>query len=235
MRAITFFFTVLLAAVLWMTPVFSQGVEQDQAIMHVVVVNPTQTVFYRRGTAFHVGDGVFYTNAHVVKTPVPEGYTEWYLASTSATRSTESWVGPVSITCVHPLWRGANEGTRAFPYDIARLKAPAVPTSALLLHDRPPQVGQPVTIRGFPLASRAWPPIMYTATGRVADIRGQEHTFRIRIESGFSLGGSSGSPVLTSDGQVLGVAFAGVGVENRTTSELASAIFASAAVEGCPR
>jgi hypothetical protein len=50
---------------------FGQDADQDQAIMNVIVWNPVEARFYRRGTAFHVGNSIFYTNAHVVKKSVP--------------------------------------------------------------------------------------------------------------------------------------------------------------------
>ncbi len=219
---------------------FSQGAEQDQSIMQVVVANHSKGRFFRRGTAFHVGDGIFYTNAHVVKKDVPEGYTDWYLAPTTATTYVDSWVGPISVTCVHPLWRDTGDPARSHPYDVARLRAPlASPLLALPFHDRPPQVGQAVTIKGFPAASRAWPPILYTATGRISEVWRENHWFRIKITSGLALRGSSGSPVLlglpSEEGRVVGIMFAGLGGEDRIASELVSAVFASTALEGCPR
>jgi V8-like Glu-specific endopeptidase len=215
---------------------FGQDADQDQAIMNVIVWNPVEARFYRRGTAFHVGNSIFYTNAHVVKKSVPEGYTEWYLASTTATRYRSSWVGPISTTSVHPRWRDPGDQGSSHPYDVAQLKAPAaLPHFGLPFHDRPPQVGQTVTIKGFPAASRAWPPILYAAMGRISEVRWQDHTFRIDITSGFTLGGSSGSPVLAEDGRVVGIMYAGFGIENRTASTRQAAVFASAALEGCPR
>ena len=204
--------------------------------MHVIVWNPGEARFYRRGTAFHVGDGIFYTNAHVVKKSVPEGYTDWYLASTTATRYRSSWVGPISVTCVHRLWRDTSDPARSHPYDVAQLRAPVVPSfPALPFNDRPPMVGQRVTIKGFPSASRAWPPILYTATGRISEVRWQDQTFRIEIESGFALEGSSGSPVLADDGRVVGIAYARAGERDRSAARVNFAVFTSAAVEGCPR
>lgn len=215
---------------------FGQDADQDQAIVQVIVWNPVEARFYRRGTAFHVGNGIFYTNAHVVKKSVPEGYTDWYLAFTTATRYRSSWVGPISTTCVHPRWRDPGDQGRSHPYDVAQLKAPvALPYSGLPFHDRPPQVGQAVTIKGFPTASRAWPPILYTATGRISEVRWQDQTFRIEIESGFALEGSSGSPVLADDGRVLGIAYARSGERDRSAARVNFAVFTSAALEGCPR
>ena len=94
--------------------------------------------------------------------------------------------------------------------------------------------GERVTIKGFPAASRAWPPIRYTSTGRVTEVRHDTRTFHVAIESGFALGGSSGSPVLAPDGRVLGIVYAGVGVAGRTAGESVAAVFAATAREGCP-
>ncbi len=113
--------------------------------------------------------------------------TTWYLASKSSTRSSDSWLGPVTDSCVHPRWRPPADPTfpnRATPFDVA--------------------------------------------------IIGQDQIFRIQIDSGFALPGSSGSPVFAEDGRVVGIIFSGAS-EGRAAAELASAILVSAALEGCPR
>lgn len=220
----------LLLLLLSITRAESQLVVAEETIRQVVVAKPTGG-FYRRGTAFHVGGGIFYTNAHVVKSPVPEGFTDWYLASTTSTRSRATWLGPFNVTCVHPRWRDPGDPNKSYPYDVARLKIendPALP--ALTLHNQAPIVGQRVTIMGFPSASRGWPPKLYTSTGYVSQVFSPEHVFGIEVQSGFTVGGTSGSPVLAENGRVVGIIY------TRTTppGTIQFAVFTSAALEGCP-
>jgi V8-like Glu-specific endopeptidase len=210
----------------------SQPAGEDQAVMMVIVANADG--FYRRGTAFHVGNGVFYTNVHVVRDQVPEGFTQWYLVGTNATRSRDSWLGPLTVTCMHPMYRGRPESARAFPYDVARLRvAGADNLPALRLSPGFPNVGMRVRTRGFPGASRAWPPVQYTATGRVAEVELTEQIFQVDIESGFALGGSSGSPVIGPDHTVLGIHFAST-TQGRTSAETTFAVTVQAVRSGCP-
>jgi V8-like Glu-specific endopeptidase len=233
--------TLLLAfLLLWsLRPGVSAQANVEEAIRKVIVVNPTEQRFLRRGIAFHVGGGVFYTNAHVVKSPVPEGFTAWYLASNTSTRSISSWLGPVTVSCVHPRWRPTADRTnptRATPFDVAVIRMTEAPDLPVLpFADAAPALGQRVTVKGFPRASRAWPSVLYTATGRIFQIIGQDQIFRIQLDAGLYLGGSSGSPVLAEDSRVVGIAYSGSGVEGRTATDLAGAIFAGAALEGCPR
>jgi len=214
------------------TDAASQPAGEDQAVMMVLVANAEG--FHRRGTAFHVGNGVFYTNVHVVRDQVPEGFTEWYLAGTNATRSRDSWLGPFTVTCMHPMFRGRPESTRAFPYDVARLKvagAENVPSMRLSLGF--PSAGVRVRTKGFPGASRAWPPILYAATGRIAEVDVTDQIFQVDIESGFALGGSSGSPVIGPDNTVLGIHFAST-TQGRTSADTTFAVTVQAVRSGCP-
>jgi S1-C subfamily serine protease len=225
---------VLLALALWAatTSVAAQPADEDRAIMQVVVAGAEG--FYRRGTAFHTGNGVFYTNAHVVRGRVPEGFTEWYLAGTSATRSRGTWLGPFSVTCVHPLYRGRPDASQAFPFDVARLEvggAEGLP--ALRLSSGIPTVGMRVRTKGFPAASRAWPPILYAAQGRIVEIDQTDQVFQVDIESGFALAGSSGSPVIGPDNTVVGILYASTR-EGRASADVTFAVSAQAARSGCP-
>ncbi len=201
---------VVVLAATGFAPVLAQP-DLNGAVMQAVVLNPDTAGFYRRGTAFYVGNGFFYTNAHVVKSPsIPAGFTTWYLAGTTATLSTASWM-PVTVDCIHPAWRPMSDPTRAMPYDIARLKVsgtPALPP-ALTISPRTPSQGMRIRIAGFPAASRGWPPVMYTATGRVAEIYVENQSMLLEMESGFVLEGSSGSPVLADDNSVVGIIYGG--------------------------
>jgi V8-like Glu-specific endopeptidase len=206
----------------------------DEAVREAVVLNPNKPGFYRIGTAFHVGGGTFYTNAHVVHVKVPDGYTQWYLASTSSTRSRDTWLGPATIACVHPRWHDSGDD-RSEPFDVATMKVN--PKSdlppALTLTTRIPVTGDQVTIKGFASASLGWPPKLYTATGRVSELSQSEQAFAIDIESGFALEGSSGSPVLADEGRVVGIVFARSGERDRSAAAQVVAVTVAAMSE-CP-
>ena len=183
-------------------------VPPTDAVLQVLVLNRDTSSFFRMGTAFHLGNGLFYTNAHVVKSPlIPEGFKEWYLAGTTATRTSDSWL-PVTIDCIHPAWRPGSDAAMAAPYDVARLKVtgtPALPP-ALSVSTRSASTGMRVRVVGFPAASRSWPPVLYSANGRVADLSA-EQSMLIAMESGFVLEGSSGSPVLADANTVVGILY----------------------------
>jgi hypothetical protein len=192
------------------TPLLAQTAPTS-AVLQALILNPDTSTFYRRGTAFHVGNGIFYTNAHVVKSPsIPAGFKDWYLAGPNATLSPDSWI-PVTIDCIHPAWRPMSDANRAVPYDIARLKVsgtPALPP-ALTISPRTPSQGMRVRIAGFPAASRGWPPVMYTAIGRVAEMYIENQNMLLEMEAGFVLQGSSGSPVFVDDTAVVGIIYGG--------------------------
>jgi len=191
-----------------LAPVMAQA--PNGAVLQVLVLNRDTSSFFRRGTAFHLGNGLFYTNAHVVKSPsIPEGFKEWFLAGTGATRTSDSWL-PVTVDCIHPAWRPGADATLAVPYDVARLKVsgtPALPP-ALSISVRTASPGMRVRVVGFPAASRGWPPVMYSATGRVSELFVDQNIL-LEMESGFVLEGSSGSPVLAEDNAVVGILYGG--------------------------
>jgi V8-like Glu-specific endopeptidase len=215
---------------------YPQAADTDAAIRQVVVWNPERGARARLGTAFHLGGGIFYTAAHVARAKVPEGFTQLYLAAPTSGETPESWLGPLTVSCVHPHWRGArDDSTRAYPYDVAQLRlqtAPELPS--LSLDIRNPQEGRAAIVKGFPAASRGWPPPMYTARGRIDEVDGGIQAFSVAIQSGFALGGSSGSPVLGDDGRVLGMVFGALNIANRSATELVIASFAKTITDGCP-
>ncbi len=207
----------------------------DEAVREALVLNHDKPSFYRIGTAFHVGGGAFYTNAHVVRAKVPDGYTQWYLASASSTRSRDTWLGPATIACVHPRWRDSGEMNRSEPFDVATLKVNLKSDlpPALTLTTRTPLAGDQVTIKGFASASLGWPPKLYTATGRVSHLWQSEQAFSIDIESGFALEGSSGSPVLDGEGHVVGIVYARSGQRDRSAATQLFAVTV-AGMNECP-
>lgn len=213
----------------------SANAQWEKAVMAVLAVNPSEGKFLKRATAFHVGEGMFYTNAHVVKGPLPAAYTEMYLASTTATRTRESWLGPAAVMCVHAWWRGVDGSQRAYPFDVAQLHvtshSPLPP--AISFSTTQPVLGMHLSIVGFAAASRAWPPKLYTATGRVSEVDLTAQTFTIQIESGFALEGSSGSPVLTDAHEVIGIVYARHGERDRSAADHIVAITTQGIQSGC--
>lgn len=207
--------------------------DPEQAIRRVIATAGDTRRILKGGTGFHVGGGIVYTNAHVVTgEEIPDG-ARWYLASKTSTSDSGTWLGPFRVTCVHPRWRYEVSGSGSD--DVAQLKmenAPQFPQfPSLIFHDSPPVTGQRVTVKGFPKDSQdgrwRWPPILHTATGRITQVNPQHQTFMIEIESGLAGKGSSGSPVLTDDGRVLGIIVGG-----HEKSQLA--LFGSTAVDVCP-
>jgi carboxyl-terminal processing protease len=213
---------------------FTLAQAPDEAVREAVVLNPDKLSFYRIGTAFHVGGGAFYTNAHVVRAKIPDGYTQWYLASTSSSSSRDTWLGPAIVACVHPRWQDPGDPNRSAPFDVATFKVN--PKSdlppALTLTTRTPLKGDQVTIKGFASASLGWPPKLYLATGRVSNLWQSEQAFSIDIESGFALEGSSGSPVLDSEGRVVGIVYARSGQRDRSAATQQFAVTV-AGMSGC--
>jgi S1-C subfamily serine protease len=223
----------IVVSLLLVSRISSIRAQGEDAVREVIVLNPDTLRFYRIGTAFHVGSGLFYTNAHVVRAKVPAGSTKWYLAGTSSTLSRDTWLGPASINCVHSRWREYGFD-RAMPYDVAQLKVAdiALPPT-LSLDNRIPVTGAVVTVKGFASASRGWPPKLYTATGRVSEFFSFEQEFGIDIESGFALEGTSGSPVLNEAGHVIGMVHGRAGERGSGAAERVFAVTV-AAISGCP-
>lgn len=150
-----------------------------------------------KGTAFSVGNGLFYTNAHVAT--AREGYGPLLLGRGTAPRIT---LGTADVVCLNT--RAVDPAGTAHPYDIAKIRLqarqptpPALPTTrfAPLRHSR-------VTVIGYPGSS--WNPVI--ATGVVVDIL-PFSIFAYTVETGQVGPGSSGSPVLNDRNEVAGIHF----------------------------
>lgn len=96
---------------------------------------------------------------------------------------------------------------------------------ALALRTRPPDLGAPVRLVGFPAATP------FTAEGQVAGVSGARLLLEIEVAAG-----SSGSPVVAGDGAVVGQIFAvtadGAGVAT-PAGQLLAAIAGAAPDPGC--
>ncbi len=208
----------------------------EGSVLAVLAVDPGAGKFIKRATAFHIGDGVFFTNAHVVRgAPLPANFTEMYLAGTTAARVRDAWMGPISVSCVNAKWHGDGDGDRAYPFDVARVTVPqgSLLPPGLTVSPKWPELGAHVTIMGFAAASHAWPPKLYTATGHISSVNDSAQTFVIDVEAGFALEGSSGSPVLNSSNEVIGILYARQGTRDRSAADKVAAVWASAMLASC--
>ncbi len=228
---------LLIAVVVSVPPSVSAQTDSTdlQAVVQVMRISPTPGKrSYRWGTAFHVGDGVFYTAAHIVtNVSLPDSlriYTnlivlvpEWVDGN-----NLRSALGPAAVECMDKRWVDAQKPR---PYDLARFRLPSVPQlPALKFRSEGPREGESVSIVGFPYASNAWPPKRYIATGKIEAIYTSSMTMDIHIESGLTLRGSSGSPVLDAAGRVLGIIYGGF-IDDSDTKV---AVILDAIRSGCP-
>lgn len=217
---------MLVASVAGSNPAVPSG-----AVVLVAWARPADQAFYRVGSAFHVGNGRFYTAAHVARPspPYPSDFRHINLLGTTW----EHQYGPAAIACVDTRWHDGSSGQGVSPFDVAQLRLIASPNlPALSFSDRPPTEGMHVTIVGFPEASRSRPPLQFVASGRIDKVTPND--FRIRILDGAALNGSSGSPVLSDSGKVVGMIYAGYGTKAQASDEYQWAVPLNVIKTACP-
>lgn len=148
-----------------------------------------------QGTAFHIGGGIFYTNAHVaVDRP---GFSPLTIARGPGLAER---LGTAEVLCLN---RRALSGEFASPYDIAKIRVSAatnVPALTTAVTGLVP--GMSLTVIGFPGRSSA--PVVSRAV--IEEIEAFS-TFALRLVTGRAGPGSSGSPVLNDRHQVVGILY----------------------------
>jgi V8-like Glu-specific endopeptidase len=150
-----------------------------------------------KGTAFHVGDGVFYTNAHVARAEM--GYGPLMLGRGTPRQE----LGRGTVLCIN---NRASLTSAATPYDVAKVRvdtARARRLPALKFYRWGPVAGLRIRIIGYP--GNQWTPVI--AEGTISQ-RLQHQVFTFEVNDGIVTRGSSGSPVLTTSGEVVGMVYA---------------------------
>ena len=150
-----------------------------------------------KGTAFHVGDGLFYTNAHVAR--VETGFGPLRLARGRPRQE----LGPAEVVCIN---RRSGASAAAAPYDIAKVRVDARRArrlSALRLYRWTPMPGMRVRVVGYP--GGLWTPVV--AEGTITEHL-EDQVFSFEVRRGLVAPGSSGSPVLAASGEVVGMVYA---------------------------
>ncbi len=214
---------LLLCGIVFLTPVAqAQSTRVDAAVVHVRWHNPKTNMDCCGGTAFHVGRGMFYTNAHVIRGH-PQEFTELWLFNAQRNR----WVGPAEVACVDDRWAESPtpRSGELSPYDVALIRVVGADYPALRFSGQALGLGLGVRIVGYPVVVPQQRPSQYVAEGYIIEVDSER--FTVKILDGFGIPGSSGSPVLTATGEILGIVYGGIG------SEYAVAATQSTILSGC--
>jgi hypothetical protein len=199
------------------------------AVVLVARRNPQTDERVPIGTAFHVGDGVFRTAAHVATAALPRryegrGFDELGLYQADEFGNPARWLGRVEMSCVDPRWQGRGESF-VYPHDSAALTlvGPAPPES-LRASGRRPSTGQVISVWGFPEGS-----VLFEARSTIGSVSDLWIRFQDALGKPI-VGGHSGSPAIDETGAVIGILVGG----QRGVMAQNSAVPIRDAEQGCP-
>lgn len=175
------------------------------AVLLVVKRNPASGEWMPIGTAFHIGDGWYRSAAHVVTATLPrrfesKGFEQWSLVDSDEAGNPRNFVGPFDIICVDARWKGKDD-EGVFPRDSALIRQTSGPIPGVVLRstDRPPAVGDSVSVWGFPEGR-----VLFESRSTVLEV--SREWIVVQNESGRpTIGGHSGSPVINRGESVIGI------------------------------
>ncbi|HEY6101655.1 MAG TPA: serine protease [bacterium] len=179
------------------------------AVLLVVKRNPTSGEWMPIGTAFHIGDGWYRSAGHVVTATLPrrfegKGLEQWSLVDSDEAGNPRNFVGSFDIICVDARWKGRDD-EGVFPHDSALIRQTSGPIAGVVLRsaDRPPAVGDSVSVWGFPEGR-----VLFESRSTVLEV--SREWVVVQNESGRpTIGGHSGSPVINRGESVVGILVGG--------------------------